>query len=290
MSSPDEKMVQETAYAKVNLTLEVLGRRQDGYHEIRSILQTISLADHLTFRQADGLHLDCTVPGLEGTSNLVMRAAHLMQTAIGRQPGAHIELRKEVPVAAGLGGGSSDAAATLRGLNRLWNLDLPFERLSTMGAALGSDVPFLLRGGTALVRGRGEAVVPLAPAPSTWLVLLVPPLWLENKTAYLYSLLDADCYTSGEATRRLSEELGKNRLPAGLLCNAFERVMHGAFSGISRFAAALVDAGARKVNLAGSGPTLYTTAQDEKDAEEIAQKLKPFSHRVFVVKTVAVVP
>lgn len=285
MSSPDETEVHETAYAKVNLTLEVLGRREDGYHEIRSILQTISLADRLTFRRADGLHLDCTVTGLKGTSNLVMRAARLLQTATGCQQGARMELRKEIPIAAGLGGGSSDAAATLRGLNRLWGLDLPLERLSTLGAVLGSDVPFSLKGGTALARGRGESVVPLGSAPSAWLVLLVPPLWLENKTARLYSLLDAECYTDGEATRRLSQELASNRLPADLLCNAFERVMHAAFTGISRFTAALVDAGARKVHLAGSGPTLYTVARDETDAREMARKLTGLRHRAFVVKT-----
>src|SRR5687768_1385067 len=154
-SDQDDGRLVLTAHAKINLTLEVLGKRADGFHEIRSVMQRITLADTLTIRRAEELILACSDPELEGPENLVWRAAELLRGEYGVSAGASLALEKRIPVAAGLGGGSSDAAAALRGLNELWKLGLNGERLRDLGARLGSDVPFfLLESGSALAEGR----------------------------------------------------------------------------------------------------------------------------------------
>ena len=180
-----------SAPAKVNLTFEALGRRADGYHEVRTVLHAISLADEVAFAPADELRLVVEPPvGAEaadaralspvvsaptGDDNLVLRAARLLRREAGVTAGAAIRLRKRIPVAAGLGGGSSDAAATLRGLRRLWGLDLDADALRELAAQLGSDVPFFVTGGAALGEGRGERLTPLPPAQGRVVVMAPPP-------------------------------------------------------------------------------------------------------------------
>ena len=154
-------MFVERAYAKLNLTLEVLGKREDGYHDLASIIQTVDLWDELEFEGGDGVEFECSDESLNGTDNLVVKAAKVLHEAVGRNLGAKIVLRKRIPIAAGLGGGSADAAATLRGLNRLCGLGLSEDELVEIGAKVGSDVPFLVSGGTGLVGGRGETMEPL---------------------------------------------------------------------------------------------------------------------------------
>jgi len=153
------------AYAKINLTLEALAKRADGYHEIVTVLQTVSLVDTLTFEPGESLDLSCNIPSLQSADNLVLKAATLLKEETGCLKGASIRLTKGIPIAAGLGSGATDAAATLVGLNRLWELNLPPQRLMELAANLGSDVPFFLCGGTALAKGRGEKVIPPPPAP-----------------------------------------------------------------------------------------------------------------------------
>src|SRR5262249_28142922 len=151
-----------TAPAKINLTLEVLGPRPDGFHALRSVMQALPLADALTFEPAGDLRLRCSRSDLEGPHNLVWRAAELLRRTAGTARGAHVRLHKRIPVAAGLGGGSSDAATTLIGLDALWGLETPRATLLDLGARLGSDVPFFLgERPTALVEGRGERLTPL---------------------------------------------------------------------------------------------------------------------------------
>ena len=189
------------AYAKINLTLEVLAKRPDGYHEISTILQTISLADTLTFEPSANLDFRCDVSSLKTPDNLVLKAARLLQETTGSNKGAIINLTKRIPIAAGLGSGSTDAAATLVGLNQLWELNLSLDKLTEPAAKLGSDVAFFLYGGTALAKGRGEQITPLPPAPEHWLVLLKPAIKpVPSKTAQLYSRLNPSHYTSGQHT------------------------------------------------------------------------------------------
>ena len=153
------------APAKINLTLEVLGRRADGYHEVRTVLAAVDIADELELSEADGLALTVEPEGaVPVEDNLVLRAAALLRDAAPAGAGAAIVLHKRIPVAGGLGGGSSDAAAALLGLRRLWDLDLSDRTLAELAALLGADVPFFLRGGTALAAGRGEQLTVL-PQP-----------------------------------------------------------------------------------------------------------------------------
>ncbi|MFC1956296.1 4-(cytidine 5'-diphospho)-2-C-methyl-D-erythritol kinase, partial [Chloroflexota bacterium] len=151
-------MLKIEAPAKLNLTLEVLGERPDGYHEIRSVIQTINLCDSLSFRMSENITFNSDTPGWNAEESLVSRAASLLQKTTGCSKGAIIEVNKHIPLVAGLGGDSSDTAATLRGLNQLWESGLPQEELLELAARLGSDVPFFIHSGTALVAGRGELV------------------------------------------------------------------------------------------------------------------------------------
>lgn len=181
------------APAKINLGLAVHGRRADGYHTLETVLQTVSLADTLTFmaRRKPGLSFRCTLPELETEDNLVYRAAAALKKEAGATlPGVEITLFKTIPGATGLGGGSSDAAATLVALNHFWGLGRDRETLACLGAEIGSDVPFFLYGPTALARGRGEIVNPLPPLPFFWVILALPE-GLSLSTAAVYRTLPA---------------------------------------------------------------------------------------------------
>jgi 4-diphosphocytidyl-2-C-methyl-D-erythritol kinase len=246
------------AYAKVNLTLEVLGRRRDGYHDIASIVQTVDLYDSLTLALAEEISLVCDRADLRSANNLAVRAAALLKERTGCTMGARIGLQKRIPVAAGLGGGSSDAAATLRGLNHLWRLDLSVEELMPLAAQLGSDVPFFLIGGTAMVHGRGERVRPLPPADLQWLVVLTPPLTVPNKTASLYSRLTEAHFTKGALTRKLEARVrGGGDVPPQFLFNAFDSIAFQAFAGLQDYWRTFESLGASEIHLAGSGPSMF---------------------------------
>jgi len=289
--TPPDGPLELRANAKLNLTLEVLGRRPDGYHQIRSVFQEIALADKLVLHPAAELSLECSVPGLAGESNLVMRAARALAEATGCTFGVRIVLEKRIPEAGGLGGGSSDAAAALRGLDALWRLGMPKERLLALAARLGSDVPFFLVGGTALASGRGELLQPLPPLPQTWYVLLFPPHQeVAGKTGRLYSLLNKGHYTDGAATRRLADALAEGRFDSSLLYNVFESVTSRVFAGIEAQMQALRDAGAERVHLAGSGPTLYGVVRNKEHGEEAARRLEARGHRCVVTCSINASP
>ena len=179
-------MISGEAPAKINRELRLGGRRPDGYQEIRSRVVSIDLADSLSVERGAGF-LELTSEGIAvpgGDSNLVVRAARLLAERLGRSPDVRIRLVKRIPVGAGLGGGSSDAARTLALLVRLWEADLPPDELAAIGALLGSDVPFFLTGGEADVEGRGELVTPLADSPPVELLLVVPPFGISTGEAY----------------------------------------------------------------------------------------------------------
>ena len=198
-------MLTASAYAKLNLTLEVLGKRSDGYHEIASIMQTINLHDTLSFQSAQDIKLICNKPELNSSDNLVIRAARLLQETTNCQQGVTIHLHKKIPSSSGLGGGSSDATATLIALNQLWKLNLPLYQLHHLATALGSDAPFFLHGGTALVEGHGDRITPLLPLPPLWIVLLHPVIRVPHKTQKLYAGLNPSHFTSGEHTRKVAK-------------------------------------------------------------------------------------
>lgn len=259
------------ANAKINLFLEVIGRRPDGYHDILTILQTIALHDTLTLEPDAELELVCDAVGLCGENNLALSAARRLRDWSGTQLGARMTLRKRIPEAAGLGGGSSDAAAALLGLNELWSLGLSKTDLMPLAAELGADVPFFLHGGTALAEGKGETVTPL-PSPSPmWVLLVIPKLVLERKTAYLYGLLSAADYSDGDGVRLLADSL-RSGMPLADLSprNTFQAVVERVFPVVHRCRKALLTAGATIVGLSGSGPTLFTLASERAEAERLA--------------------
>ena len=198
------------AYAKVNLVLEVMGRRGDGYHEVAGIMQAIGLHDILTFEAADDISFSCSAPELQTGDNLVWKAVSALRGATGETAGAGITLEKKIPVAAGLGGGSSDAAAVLKGLNRLWGLGLAAEKLAEIAAGIGSDVPFFIYGGACLAQGRGERITPLPDMQRAWFVLLKPDVAVPvNKTAALYGMLKPGHYSGGGLASGAAERLKK---------------------------------------------------------------------------------
>jgi 4-diphosphocytidyl-2-C-methyl-D-erythritol kinase len=271
-----KKIIVLTAYApaKINLVLEVLGKN-DNYHQISSIVQSIDLCDVLNFQLDEEIRFDCTEPRLK-RANLVTQAAALTKQSTKYVGGAQIELRKHIPWGVGLGGGSSDAAATLLALNELWKLGLHTSELVHLASQLGSDIPFFIHKGTALVEGRGEEITPLPSLPLTYFVLLVPPLSkILSKTEKMYSNLDATCFTKGEFIRQaLSCLRGSRAIAPDLMFNVFRKIAFDSFAGLGKYERILEEAGAPGVYLAGSGPCLFTLSPDENKAREILLQLR----------------
>ena len=247
------------AYAKLNLTLEVIRRRDDGYHDIVSIAQTVGIHDTLAFAPSDTLSLECDVPGLQSEDNLVWRSAAALIDRHAPGRAARIRLGKGIPEAAGLGGGSSDAAATLLALDRLWDLGLGMARLSEIAASLGSDVPFFLHGGTAMLYGRGERVRPLPPADLDWFVIVTPDIRAPQKTAAAYKAIGAANMTRGALSRKVEARIRtKGDVPPELLFNAFDSVAFELYPGLETYWGTMRSLGAREIHLAGSGPSIFT--------------------------------
>lgn len=280
-------MLRVLAPAKVNLTLEVLGKRSDGYHEIRSVMQTVGLCDTFEFETDESVSAVSANPDWKAEESLVMKAVLLVKESTGFSGGVRIRVDKKIPMMAGLGGDSSDAATVLRGLDSLWNLHLSQQEMRGMAGQLGSDVYFFLRGGTALVEGRGELVHSLPPLPSAWLVIAVPPVpRLPGKTARIYGKLTSNYFTGGEASSKLITDLeaGKPLDPA-LIFNTFESVVFERFAGQETAREHFMKLGAGMVHLVGSGPAMFTVVESWKRGEELAGLLKKQKMESYLVET-----
>lgn len=276
------KSVVINCYAKINLTLEILGKRADGYHEVRSVMQTVGLADRLEVAVADELSLTCSDPVLATRDNLVYRAARLLQTEYAVRARAALRLEKRIPVAAGLGGGSSDAAGTIVALNRLWDLRLSLSEQQRLAAQLGSDVPFFLTGGTVLATGRGERITPLPPLPQHWVVLVPLPVVLS--TAAVYGSVVPSDYTSGVVTADTVAAAQHGSLsPQSRWHNALERPARALAPQITAAEQALLQAGADYTHVSGSGPTVFSVCQDEAAARMLAAALQRQGYSTKVV-------
>jgi len=280
-------MLTVLAPAKLNLTLEVLAKRPDGFHEIRSVIQTINLCDSLRFQLGQSLAFKCDEPKWLPEKSLVSKAASLLQDTTKPPKGATIEVNKRIPLMSGLGGDSSDAAAILRGLNQLWGLRLPLPDLVKLASQLGSDVAFFLYGGTALVRGRGEIVTPLSSLPHTWVVLLIPPVpRILGKTERLYATLRSGHYTEGQITDRLVATLtGDREVTPSMLFNVFESVALDMFDRLREYREQFLKAGADCVHLAGSGPALFTLIKDKLQADKLYKILQQQGLEAHLVET-----
>lgn len=261
------------AGAKINLALEVLGKRDDGYHEIATVLQAVDFSDRLTLDEADSLTLATDAEGVPADRrNLALQAAFALRDAAGVDRGARITLDKRIPVAAGLGGGSSDAAAVLLGLNRLWRLRWPVEALDEIAVGLGMDVPFFLRGGAALATGRGERLLPL-PGGALAIVLMNPGTPVP--TAETYGRVTLDMYSDGTRARTMVAAV-RARAPArvaGALYNTLEEAVSPAYPVVARMRAAAVAGGALGAAMSGSGPTVFAVARSFEHARQLRTRL-----------------
>jgi len=272
--------------AKVNLALEVLGKREDGYHEIATVLQAVDLFDRLKVEVADTLSLRTDDPALPtDDGNLVMRAARLLQKAAGTDAGAAIRLTKHIPVAAGLGGGSSDAAATLWGLNRLWKLRWPTARLQELAVELGMDVPFFLGSGRAVATGRGERLAALPAGGGYALVLVNPRVALSTRE--VYGRVPAGWRAEPTGTERVVEALRTRNVGkvAAALTNNLESVVEPVMPVVTRMKAALLAAGALAAIMSGSGPTVFGMARSLDHARQIRTRVSRAGWACWAVRT-----
>ena len=274
-----------SAAAKVNLALEVLGRRDDGYHEIATVMQAVDLSDRLVLEDGDVLELRTTASDVptDGT-NLALKAALTLREMSGARRGARITLDKRIPVAAGLGGGSTDAAAVLVGLNRLWGLRWPVARLAEVALRLGMDVPFFLHGGAALATGRGERLEPLVG--SALALVLVNPR-VAASTAEVYGGVVAGMYSDGARARRMAAAL-RSRQPsrvAASLGNTLERVASPRYREVEQMEAALLAAGALGAAMSGSGLTVFGVARSYDHARQIRARVVRARWGCWAVRT-----
>ena len=278
------------APAKLNLTLDVLGRRPDGFHEIRSVVQTIDLYDTIEALAAPVLALSAPDELGPIAENLLLRAAIGLREAMGRPGGADLCLRKRIPVGAGLGGGSSDAAAALRLLARLWRLRRSSVDLPRLAAALGSDIPFFLVGGTALLSGRGERVERMPTIRSGQLVLVVPRCTEPRKTARVYAAVTGRDY-GGQASAELATALRSGRpITQSLFANDLEPAARRVFPGLADFHARLQAATGAAFTQSGAGPALFHMSPSRAQAASVAKLARPLGMSVYVARPLAALP
>ncbi|SDY95313.1 4-(cytidine 5'-diphospho)-2-C-methyl-D-erythritol kinase [Thermoactinomyces sp. DSM 45892] len=277
----------EKAPAKINLTLDALRKRPDGYHDLEMVMTTVDLADRIDLMDLpySGVMLESTsglVP--QDERNLAYLAAKLLQQKTGIDRGVKIKIYKHIPVAAGLAGGSSDAAATLRGCNRLWNLGLSLEELAEIGAEIGSDVPFCIYGDTALAEGRGEILTPILPPPSCWVVLAKPTHGVS--TGDVFGKLQVDEITTHPNTRAMVDALHASSYEKVIanLGNVLEPVTIGLYPEVYKIKQKMEQFGADGVLMSGSGPTVFGLVRKESRAKRIVNGLRGFCDQVFAVR------
>ncbi|MDR7542512.1 MAG: 4-(cytidine 5'-diphospho)-2-C-methyl-D-erythritol kinase [Armatimonadota bacterium] len=270
------KELRLNAYGKVNLSLDVLARRPDGYHEVETVLHTVELHDTVVLRDSEGgIRVVCDhrrVPTDE--QNLVFRTAQLLREVAGTDRGVEIEVRKRIPPASGLGGGSSDAAVTLLGLAQMWKLRLDHAQLLELAAQVGSDVPFFLVGGAALATGRGERLRYLPTLPATWVVLACPDA--EVSTAWAYANLDLGRVPRRPNTQRLVEALRAEDVAAVAreLCNVFEPLVSERYPQVQELKRRLLEAGALGASMTGTGPAVFGLFPGEAEARRAWEALR----------------
>lgn len=282
--------IKEVAYAKINLGLDILGKRADGYHEVSMIMQSVGLCDEIVISPGSGegkITISTNIPGLScGSDNLAYKAAALLAKHANIIPNVHIALNKKIFLAAGLAGGSADAAAVLRGLNKYWQLHLENHELEGLAALLGSDIPFCIEGGTMLATGRGEVLTKLADLPEA-IVVLAKPRNLEVSTAWVYQH-----YNRGRVVQAPCIWQLQDRLAAGApalvpyMGNVLETVTIPAHPIIASIKAAMLGAGAYFALMSGSGPTVFALAHNQETATRILASLADFDVETAITSTV----
>ncbi|KXG77837.1 4-diphosphocytidyl-2-C-methyl-D-erythritol kinase [Fervidicola ferrireducens] len=277
--------VELEAKAKINLTLDVLYKRPDGYHQVEMIMQEISLKDHLVVSLLPGKDIRIVsnskaIP--DGEANLAFKAAKLLMDEFDLDAGVEIKIFKEIPVAAGLAGGSADAAAVLKGMNELFDLGLTTEDLMRFGEKLGADVPFCVMGGTALACGKGEELTRLPAVPPASLVLIKPPYSVSTRE--VYNRLKINSIRKRPDTQAVIESIKKGDLE-GIsrgLCNVLEEVTFAKHPELEKFKEMLKARGAFGSLMSGSGPAVYGIFEAKKDAEKAADSLSLPGCRILI--------
>ncbi|QCR30750.1 4-(cytidine 5'-diphospho)-2-C-methyl-D-erythritol kinase [Lysinibacillus sp. SGAir0095] len=279
-------MLYVKAPAKINLTLDVLYKRPDNYHEVEMIMTTVDLSDRIGLESRnDGLIKIISTNGFipDDNRNLAYQAAQLIKDTYGVAEGVTISIEKEIPVAAGLAGGSSDAAATLKGLNELWNLNLSIDTLAELGAKIGSDVSFCIYGGTALATGRGEKIQKLPAPPTCWVVLAKPKIGVS--TAQVYGGLNLEGLEHPNTKQMIqSIETNDYDLMCNSLGNVLESVTFKLHPEVVMIKEQMKRFGADAVLMSGSGPTVFGLVDNESRLGRIYNGLRGFCDEVFAVR------
>ncbi|MCY0876231.1 MAG: 4-(cytidine 5'-diphospho)-2-C-methyl-D-erythritol kinase [Firmicutes bacterium] len=278
----------EKARAKINLALDVRGKRDDGYHEVEMIMQTVDFCDFLTFSDREDDRIEVRTNALyvpTDERNLAFKAADLLRRYAGYKGGVTIEIDKRIPVAAGLAGGSADAAATLRGLNQKWNLGFHLNELAALGATIGSDVPFCVYGGTAVAHGRGEILEPQPLCPSFWVVLAKPQIAVSTADVYGALRLTDDIrrpsIQRALAAVRQGDLQGLSRATA----NVLESVTCKEHPELVRLKDQMVKLGGQVVLMSGSGPTIFALLEREQRARRMYTALRTMWKEVYLCQT-----
>ena len=277
------------ALAKINLGLDVLGKREDGYHEVRMVMQTVNLFDTLemTRKPEAGVTMETNRHFLPvDDNNLCVRAAKLLQEEFDLPGGLHIRLFKRIPVAAGMAGGSSDAAAVLFGLNRMYGLGLTRRELMRRGVSLGADVPYCVMRGTALAEGIGEKLSPLPPMPDCHILLAKPPFSVSTKSVYgSLKAEELEAHPDVDGVIRSLEAGDLKGIAAGM-GNVLETVTIPAYPRILRIKECMEQSGALAALMSGSGPTVFGIFESLEEAEEAARKIRDerLTRQVYTVR------
>lgn len=256
------------APAKINLTLDILRKREDGYHDMSMIMQSISLKDHIRLKEREqGIHVECTDPRIPcDGNNLVHKAAVVLSQWASLQKGVVISIEKKIPLEAGLAGGSTDAAAVLKGLAQLWQVEIPLETLMELGNRIGADVPFCLMGGTALAEGTGNRLTPLPDLPKYHVVLVKPEFGVS--TQWAFSKVIPQNIVVHPDNKGLCRALAAGRrkdFETGLV-NVFEPILFREYPLLTEIKEGLLKAGAQASLMSGSGPTMYGLFRDKEQA------------------------
>ncbi|MCJ1908461.1 4-(cytidine 5'-diphospho)-2-C-methyl-D-erythritol kinase [Planococcus ruber] len=280
-------MLYVKAPAKINLTLDVLHKRPDNYHEIEMIMTTVDLADRIGLKATEsGIHIESADRFVPNDSrNLAYQAAQLLKEKFHIKSGVIISLDKQIPVAAGLAGGSSDAAATLKGLNQLWQLNLSLDELAELGAQIGSDVSFCVYGGTALAKGRGEIIQELPTPPNCWVILAKPTIGVSTADVYgAFDVAKAEHPNTQEMIRAL--ETGDYQAMCDNLGNALESVTLNLYPEVAQIKEQMKKFGADAVLMSGSGPTVFGLVHQEARIPRIYNGLRGFCAEVYAVRLI----
>ena len=273
------------SFSKINLALSILGQRADGFHEIRTVFQSIDLGDEIEFLPSPAIDLSCEgMPDVPITDNLVWKAACELARAVPGELGAKIKLRKKIPPGSGLGSGSSNAAATLIGLCRFWDLSLPAAELQRLAAGLGSDVPFFLHGGTALGVGRGDEIYPLPELQTTNLLVIIPAVHISTAEAYRSLSLGLTSMRSANKIQYFCSRLRENKSCLTAVFNDFEASILAAYPAVMEARDFLIARGATGALLSGSGSSVFGFFSDEESALAASRTARE-TWRVFPAKT-----